>query len=161
MRRLMLKMSDQQRADRVRGCPGSGSIENRRGAATGSIGVNLHQIMQADVTVLAAINPVSRYRTTPPRAGTWSPAGFWRAVMVRRVAGCKLMRPDSGGQCAMAYKFRIAETVTVMQARSSNVPRDVFEVVRQLPGTQGEPEYQIKSIAASMNRISASRGKAS
>jgi hypothetical protein len=60
----------------------------------------------------------------------------------------------------MAYKFRIGETV-VMQARSSNVPRDVFEVVRQLPGTQGEPEYQIKSIAASMNRISASRGKAS
>jgi hypothetical protein len=34
-----------------------------------------------------------------------------------------------------------------------NVPGGVFEVVKQLPGTQGEPEYQIKSINEPHQRV--------
>jgi hypothetical protein len=53
----------------------------------------------------------------------------------------------------MPYKFRVGETVTVRQTRNLNVPGDVFEVVRQRPGTQGEPEYQIKSINEPHQRV--------
>ena len=34
-----------------------------------------------------------------------------------------------------------------------NVLGDVFEVVKQLPGTQGEPEYQIKSMDEPHQRV--------
>jgi hypothetical protein len=53
----------------------------------------------------------------------------------------------------MPYKFKVGETVTVTQARNLDVPGDVFEVVRQLPGTQGEPEYHIKSINEPHQRV--------
>jgi len=53
----------------------------------------------------------------------------------------------------MPYRFRVGETVTVRQARNLDVPGDVFEVVKQLPGTQGEPEYQIKSMDEPHQRV--------
>jgi len=53
----------------------------------------------------------------------------------------------------MPYKFRVGETVTVRQTRNSNVPGCVFEVVKRLPGTQGEPEYQIKSMDEPHQRV--------
>jgi hypothetical protein len=51
----------------------------------------------------------------------------------------------------MPYKFKVGETVTVRQTRNSNVPGCAFE--GQLPGTQGQPEYQIKSMDEPHQRV--------
>ena len=53
----------------------------------------------------------------------------------------------------MPYRFRVGDTVIVRRGRYLNVLGDVFEVVKQLPGTQGEPEYQIKSINEPHQRV--------
>lgn len=57
------------------------------------------------------------------------------------------MIPASGLSAEpMTYKFKIGDMVAINPAISRHVPGGVFEVIKQLPGTGGEPEYRIKSL---------------
>jgi hypothetical protein len=53
----------------------------------------------------------------------------------------------------MPYKFRVGEVVTLKAEISRNVPGGAYEVVKQLPGTGGEPEYHIKSANEPHQRL--------
>jgi hypothetical protein len=53
----------------------------------------------------------------------------------------------------MTYKFKVGETVTLRPNRNLNVPGGFYEVVKQLPGTSGEPEYRIKSAHEPHERL--------
>jgi hypothetical protein len=53
----------------------------------------------------------------------------------------------------MPYKFRVGDIVSVRPVRHLNVPGGAYEVVRQLPGTDGEPEYRIKSANEAHQRV--------
>ena len=52
-----------------------------------------------------------------------------------------------------SHKFKVGDIVTVRPAISRNVPGGVFEVVKQLPGSSGEPEYRIKSANEPHERV--------
>jgi hypothetical protein len=52
-----------------------------------------------------------------------------------------------------AYKFKIAEIVTLRPAISRNLPGGAYEVIRQLPDTGGEHEYRIKSANEAYERL--------
>ena len=53
----------------------------------------------------------------------------------------------------MAHKFKVGDIVTVRRAISRNAPSGVFEVIKQLPGSSGEPEYRIKSANEPHERV--------
>jgi hypothetical protein len=52
----------------------------------------------------------------------------------------------------MPYKFKVGDIVALMPAISRNAPGGVYEVVKQLPGTN-EPEYRIKSANEPHQRV--------
>ena len=52
-----------------------------------------------------------------------------------------------------SHKFKVGDIVTVRLAISRNVPAGVFEVIKQLPGSSGEPEYRIKSANEPNERV--------
>jgi hypothetical protein len=52
----------------------------------------------------------------------------------------------------MSHKFKVGDIVTVRPAISRFAPDDVFEVVKQLPGST-EPEYRIKSANEPHERV--------
>jgi hypothetical protein len=53
----------------------------------------------------------------------------------------------------MPYKFRVGEIVTLRPARNVSAPGGAYEVVKRLPGTEGEPEYHIKSLDEPHQRV--------
>ena len=52
----------------------------------------------------------------------------------------------------MSYKFKLGDIVTIRPAIGRYAPRDVFEVIKQLPGSS-EPEYHIKSAYEEHQRL--------
>jgi hypothetical protein len=50
-------------------------------------------------------------------------------------------------------KFKIGEIVTMTPAASRNVPGGVYQVIKQLPETGGEPEYRIRSANEPYERV--------
>jgi hypothetical protein len=45
----------------------------------------------------------------------------------------------------LSHKFKVGDIVALKPAMSRFAPSDVFEVIKQLPGSS-EPEYRIKSV---------------
>ena len=53
----------------------------------------------------------------------------------------------------MTHKFHVGEMVTLSPATSRNVPGGVYQVIKRLPETGGEPEYRIKSANEPHERV--------
>jgi hypothetical protein len=51
-----------------------------------------------------------------------------------------------------SYKFKVGDMVVINPAISRFAPGDVFEVIKQLPGSS-EPEYHIKSANEPHQRV--------
>ena len=52
----------------------------------------------------------------------------------------------------MPHKFKVGDIVTIRPAIGRYAPRDVFEVIKQLPGSS-EPQYHIKSAYEEHQRL--------
>jgi hypothetical protein len=52
----------------------------------------------------------------------------------------------------MPYKFKVGDIVAINPATNRFAPGDVFEVIKQLPGSS-EPEYHIKSANEPHQRV--------
>jgi hypothetical protein len=50
-----------------------------------------------------------------------------------------------------SHKFKVGDIVALIPGR--NVPGGFFEVVKQLPGSSGEPEYRIKNANEPHERV--------
>jgi hypothetical protein len=59
----------------------------------------------------------------------------------------------------MAHKFRIGQTVQLLQSnrRPGTSSSSAYKVIRQLPETDGEPGYRIKSVGESFERVAMER----
>ena len=51
-----------------------------------------------------------------------------------------------------SHKFKVGDIVAIRPAISRNVPGGVYEIVKQLPGSD-EPEYRIKSANEPHERV--------
>ena len=51
-----------------------------------------------------------------------------------------------------SHKFKVGDIVAIRPAISRNVPGGVYEIVKQLPGSD-EPEYRIKGVNEPHQRL--------
>jgi len=52
-----------------------------------------------------------------------------------------------------SHRFKVGDVVTIRPAPNVNVPGGVYEIVQQLPATDREPEYRIKSASEPHQRV--------
>jgi len=67
-------------------------------------------------------------------------------------AGGSARRGGRGEEPMSSHKFKIGDIVAIRRAISRNAPGGVFEVIKQLPGSN-EPEYRIKSVNEPHERV--------